>query len=251
VSIVALITDFGTKDGFVGAMKGVMLSINPNLRFVDITHEITPFEVLEGALILKAHYKYFPKDTIFLCVIDPGVGSEREPVAVRCGDYLFVGPKNGIFDLTLREINLPIKAHRIERYTLPRINETFHGRDIFSPACAYLSLGTPLEEIGKEISYKFLLPWEEPKEEGERIIGKIIHFDRFGNGITNVPCGKYKRGVFRDKELRVVSFFLEQKERGPAFVCGSFGYMELFIPMGNAKEELKVRKGEEVILYKS
>ncbi|GBC88898.1 Adenosyl-chloride synthase [bacterium HR13] len=247
-AVIALITDFGTKDGFVGAMKGVMLSINPQLQIVDITHHVEPFSVFEGALLLKAHYKYFPKGTIFVCVVDPGVGSSRKPLAVRCGSYTFVGPHNGIFDLALREMGGNVLAYQIENYTLRRVNETFHGRDIFAPVAAHLSLGLPIEEVGKRITYTFLLQWEEPVACENQIRGKIVYFDRFGNCITNVPCGAYTEAEFRGKKARVVSHFLEQKENEPAFLCGSFGLMELFLPMDSARDRLKIRLGEEVVL---
>ncbi|QWK19201.1 MAG: SAM-dependent chlorinase/fluorinase [Hydrogenobacter thermophilus] len=247
--IVALLTDFGTKDGFVGAMKGVMLSINPDLQIVDITHNIEPFNILKGALILRAHYRYFPKGTIFLCVVDPGVGSEREPLAIECGKYTFVGPHNGIFDLVLKDISMDILAYKIERYTLPRWNETFHGRDVFAPICAYLSTGLPLHEVGRSFEYNYMLKWEDPLSDGKKVKGKIIYFDRFGNCVTNVPCGNFTMGEFRGEKLRVVSHFLQQKVKKPALLCGSFGFMELFIPLDSAKDKLKVSLGEEIIFY--
>jgi len=247
--IVGLLTDFGTRDGFVGVMKGVMLSINPELQLVDISHQVEPFNVLEGALLLKAHYRYFPENTIFVCVIDPGVGSQRQPIAIKCGKYFFVGPHNGIFDLALKDIKEDILAYKIERYTLPRVNETFHGRDVFAPVAGHISKGISLENVGKRIEYEFLLPWEGPKLLENKIVGKVIYFDKFGNCITNIPCGNYAYGEFRGKKLDVVSYFIQKKGRKPAFVCGSFGYMELFIPMGSAQVLLKVKKGEEVSFY--
>jgi S-adenosylmethionine hydrolase len=247
--IVGLLTDFGTRDGFVGVMKGVMLSINPELQLVDISHQVEPFNVLEGALLLKAHYGYFPENTIFVCVIDPGVGSQRQPIAIKCGKYFFVGPHNGIFDLALKDIKEDILAYKIERYTLPRVNETFHGRDVFAPVAGHISKGISLENVGKRIEYEFLLPWEGPKLLENKIVGKVIYFDKFGNCITNIPCGNYAYGEFRGKKSDVVSYFIQKKGRKPAFVCGSFGYMELFIPMGSAQVLLKVKKGEEVSFY--
>ncbi|WP_448583537.1 SAM hydrolase/SAM-dependent halogenase family protein [Thermocrinis sp.] len=249
MSLVVLLTDFGTKDGFVGAVKGVILSINPYCQIVDLTHEIEPFNIKEGALILRAHYRYFSKGSIFLGVVDPGVGSERKAVALRCGAYTFVGPMNGLFDLAIRDIAMPIECYLIENFTLPRINQTFHGRDVFAPVCGYLSKGVPLQMVGKRIEYQFLLDWEEAKTFKDRVEGKIIHFDRYGNAITNVPCAKYSFALFRDKKLNVVSHFLGGERGRINALCGSFGYMELFVPMDNARERFGISLGERVSFY--
>ncbi|MFN3813890.1 MAG: S-adenosyl-l-methionine hydroxide adenosyltransferase family protein [Aquificaceae bacterium] len=248
MSLVALITDFGTKDGFVGAMKGVMLSINPKIDIVDVTHEVEPFNIFEGALILKAHYKYFAKGTIFVCVVDPGVGSERLPIALECNGYYFVGPHNGIFDLALQDIDRDVKAYRIENLTLPRINKTFHGRDIFAPVAAYISRGVTLEEVGRAFEYGYFLKWEKPVLRGDTLMGSVIYFDRFGNAITNIPCGSYLEGSIRNRKLPIVSHFLEQRGKEPAMLCGSFGLMEVFVPMDSAKELLKLKLNEPVLV---
>ncbi len=249
----ALLTDFGTKDGFVGAMKGVILSLNPDVRIVDISHEVQPFNILEGALLLKAHYRYFPAGTVFVAVVDPGVGSERRPIAVRCEGYFFVGPDNGIFDLVLKDLEGPPSAVVLENrdLQLPRVNNTFHGRDIFAPAAGYISRGVPIELFGRSVEYTYRLNFPGASVEGDRVRGEIVYFDRFGNGVTNVPCGDYSYGEFRGERLRVVPFF-QAGERGRLnFVCGSFGLMELFVPMGNAREEFDLRLGEEVLLWRS
>ncbi len=243
MSFVALLTDFGLKDGFVGALRGVILTVNPNARIVDITHQVEPFNILEGALILKAHYKYFPKGTVFLCVVDPGVGSKRLALAIKCGDYYFVGPQNGIFDLTLKEINSPILAYKIERFTLERINETFHGRDVFAPVAAHLSKGLDIQKVGTKVKYKFLLKWQDPLNKGTSIVGKVVYFDHFGNAITNVPCGKYKYAIYKGNKLKVCTHFMEAKKETLSTLCGSFGFMELFLRMGSAKD-MGVRIGD-------
>ena len=251
--LVALLTDFGSRDGFVGAVKGVILSINPGVQIVDISHEVEPFNILEGALLLKAHYRYFPPGTVFLAVVDPGVGSERKPIAVRCGDYFFVGPDNGIFDLVIRDLEGPPSAVVLENkeLQLPRVNNTFHGRDIFAPAAGYISRGVPLEFFGRSIEYTYRLNFPETQVEGRKVRGRIVYFDRFGNGVTNVPCGDYSHGEFRGERLKVVPFF-QAGERGRLnLVCGSFGFMELFVPMGNAMEEFGLKRGEEVLLWRS
>ncbi len=248
---VTLLTDFGTKDGFVGAMKGVILSINPGVPIVDITHEVEPFNILEGALILKAHYRYFPPGTVFIAVVDPGVGSERKPIALRLGDHFFVGPDNGIFDLVVKDFEGPPLAVVIKnkKLMLPRVNETFHGRDIFAPAGAYLSMGVPLKDLGREFTYETKLRFPDLKREGERLIGEIVYFDRFGNAITNIPCGDYSRGVFRGEMVKVVTYFQAGEKERLNLTCGSFGFMELFVPMKSARDELSLRLGEKVEVW--
>ncbi|MCS6875762.1 MAG: SAM-dependent chlorinase/fluorinase [Aquificaceae bacterium] len=244
--LIALLTDFGYSDGFVGCMKGVILSINPDAKILDISHDVEPFNITHGALLLRAHFSYFPENTIFLCVVDPGVGSSRLPVAVRAGNYTFVGPYNGLFDLAIKSIGDKPKAYKIEKYTLPRVSSTFHGRDVFAPVSAYLSKGVKLEELGSQIEYQFTLHWEEPRKEQSWLVGKVVYFDRYGNCITNLPCGNYSRGTFRNRELKIVSYFLQGSEQEPALICGSFGLMELFLPKYNARERLRVSLGEEV-----
>jgi S-adenosylmethionine hydrolase len=147
--------------------------------------------------VLKAHYRYFPKGSIFLGVVDPGVGSQRKAIAVRCGDYFFVGPMNGLFDLALEDIKKPIECRLIENFTLPRVNETFHGRDVFAPVCGYLSKGVPLELVGRKVEYEFLLKWEKAVEFEDRVEGKLTYFDRYGNAITNVPMRTLLQGCLQ------------------------------------------------------
>jgi len=245
--VVALLTDFGTRDGFVGVMKGVILSIAPNTPIIDLSHEVEPFNILEGALILKAHYSYFPEKTVFICVVDPGVGSERKAIVVETPKYFFVGPDNGLFDLVLRE-EKEFRTYEIanEKYTLPKRNKTFHGRDVFDPVGAYLKRGIRPEEIGKEINYEFKLKFPEPYRGEGFVEGEILYFDRFGNAITNVECSNYAQGVFRNRKIRVVSHFLEGTKGEINAVCGSFGLMELFVPVDNAKERFNLKVEEKV-----
>ncbi|MCS6998683.1 MAG: SAM-dependent chlorinase/fluorinase [Aquificaceae bacterium] len=245
-SLIAMLTDFGYRDGFVGAMKGVILGINPEVTIVDISHEVEPFNVFHGAMLLRAHFSYFPEGTLFLCVVDPGVGSERLPLVVKAGGYTFVGPYNGLFDLALESLREKPRAYRIEKFTLPVVSQTFHGRDVFAPVAAQLSRGLRPEEVGAPIEYEFTLRLEEPCMEEGWMVGKVIYFDRYGNCVTNLPCGNYKEGKFRGQRLYVVSHFLQGERDKPALICGSFGMMELFLPMEGAREKLGISLGEEV-----
>jgi len=248
--VIALLTDFGEKDGFVGAVKGVILSINKTVQIVDISHHVDSFNILEGALILKAHYSYFPEGTVFVGVIDPGVGSDRRGIIIRTKNYYFVGPDNGLFDLVLKgEKEFKIYEIKNSEFILPRKNNTFHGRDVFAPVAAYLSKGVEPEEIGPEIDYRFKLSFPDLNKEENFLEGEIIYFDKFGNAITNVPCGSYKYGEFRGEKIYPVSYFLAGKKDKLNAICGSFGYMELFIPMDSAKDKYALKLGEKVKFF--
>ena len=251
MGLIVFLTDFGTADGFAGVMKGVALSINPELQLVDLSHEVEPFNVLEGALLLKAHYKYFPKGSIFVAVVDPGVGTKRKPIAVKTKNYLFVAPMNGLLDLVLEE-EKPLKVVEItnKRYMLRSINNTFHGRDIFTPAAAYLSRGVPIENLGREVKYRKLLKFPKARKLSKKVVGEIIHFDRFGNAITNIPCGRFRYCIFRNCKGRYVKAFLYGVPQKPNFTCGSFGFVEVFIPQGDFKNSFKARKGEKVVCFR-
>jgi S-adenosylmethionine hydrolase len=244
------LTDFGNKDGFAGVLKGVALSINPELKCVDLTHEIEPFNVLEGALVLKAHYKYFPKGSVFVCVVDPGVGTKRPAIAVRTPNYYFVAPMNGLLDLVLKE-EKPLEVVQLTnpKYRLKAVNNTFHGRDIFTPAGAYISKGVPLKELGKPIKYRFLLKFPKPKRFPGGVEGQIVYFDRFGNAITNIPCGRFKRCKYLSYEGKYVPNFLSGIKDKPNFTCGSFGFVEVFLPMDNFGEKFRAKVGQKVKCY--
>lgn len=248
--LMVFLTDFGTADGFAGVMKGVALSINPELKLVDLTHEVEPFDILGGALILKAHYRYFPKGTIFVAVVDPGVGTERKAVAVRTENYFFVAPMNGLLDLVLNE-EKPLEVVELTnpKYRLKAVNNTFHGRDIFTPAGAYISKGIPLKELGKRIGYRRLLEFPKPKRLPKRVVGEIVYFDRFGNAVTNIPCRRFRYCTFRNLKGRYVRAFLEGDKERPNFTCGSFGFVEVFLPMGSFRDRFNPKKGEKVICH--
>ncbi len=250
VPLLVFLTDFGERDGFAGVMKGVALSINPSLKFVDLTHGVEPFDILGGALLLKAHYRYFPKGAIFVCVVDPGVGTERKPIAVRTENYFFVAPMNGLIDLVLEE-EKPLEVVEIKnkRYTLRAVNQTFHGRDIFTPAAAYISKGVKLQELGKPIRYRKLLRFPKAKRFPRRVEGEVVYFDRFGNAVTNIPCKRFKYCVFRNLKGDFVRAFLYGKRNKPNFTCGSFGFVEAFIPEGSFKETFGARRGERIICF--
>jgi S-adenosylmethionine hydrolase len=184
---IALITDFGIEDSYVGIMKGVMRKICPTADFIDISHSITRQNAREAALTLMNAYRYFPAGTIFLVVVDPGVGSERRPVAVSGDEYFFVAPDNGVLSYTLAELEL-LQAVSLskEEYHLELVSQTFHGRDIFSPAAAHLAAGIALSELGEAIEDLQRLPAPELRLLKDRLLGEVTHIDHFGNVVTSI-----------------------------------------------------------------
>lgn len=187
--IVAILTDFGLKDIYVGSMKAVMLSIHPHLQIVDITHAVAAQNVREGAFALLNSYRYFPAGTVFCVVVDPGVGSARLPIAVAAGDYRFVAPDNGVLSYVLAEMDAPFTAVEITNPRVRRSNvsHTFHGRDIFAPAAAHLAKSPELlNEMGNGLETVFTFPAPHLSFGRQRLTGEVMHIDYFGNIITSI-----------------------------------------------------------------
>lgn len=249
--IISLLTDFGIEDGFVGSVKGVIKTINPSVDIIDISHNVGSFDILEGALVLKAAYLYFPKGTIFTVVVDPGVGSERDAIIVKTKDYFFVAPDNGVISLAVEneKIEKIIKIQN-EEFFLTRDNNTFHGRDIFAPVSAYISKGVPVESFGKEKNNIIKVDIPRPEIKNGKIYGKIIKFDKFGNGITNIEdIPSFKRGEVRGIKIeKLASSFLEGEKGKLNIIKGSFGFYEIFVPLGSAKDMFKLDKEDEVVI---
>ncbi|RKX71524.1 hypothetical protein DRP53_01335 [candidate division WOR-3 bacterium] len=230
-SIITFLSDFGTQDYFVGAVKGEILKINPEAKIVDIGHDLVPFDIEGAAYLLESYYENFPPGTIHLVVVDPNV-SGRDPVILVGSDYFFVGPDNGIFDPIL--IRLKPARYRIN-ITGP-ISNTFHGRDLFGPVAARLSLGISPSELG------ILAPREVREREGPP---RIIHIDRFGNLITNLRRDKGKIGI-KGRIIPIVSSYLDVERGELLAIVGSSGRIEIACREGNAQEILKVVKGDEI-----
>ncbi len=247
--MIALLTDFGLDDGFIGAVKGVIKSVNPDVDIIDISHGIRPFDIFEGAIILKAVYSYFPEGTIFMCVVDPGVGTERKPIVVKTEKYIFVAPDNGLLTLALKNQKIEKIIHITnQKYMLKRDTETFHGRDIFAPVSAYLSKGEALENFGVEIESYKKIDFPEVYVENGYMVGQIIKFDRFGNGITNLEViPDFEEIVIRDFSIKkICRTFLEGSRDKPNIIKGSFGFYEVFLPEGSAKDVFSLKIGEKV-----
>ncbi len=250
--IIALLTDFGDKDWFVGVMKAVILGINPNVKIIDITHEISPQDVHQAGFVLWNAYKYFPDKTIFVCVVDPGVGSERKIIAVETKKYIFIAPDNGLLDFVLSEVDV-LRAVHVENkdYFLESVSSTFHGRDIFAPVSAYISRGVDLSELGKEVKLGTLKEMFVKVSNVGDYEGEVIYIDRFGNLITNLMVSKEFDGEVRLKDLVIgkISRTYSDVEIGQAVaLIDSSGLIEIGIREDNASKILGVGRGEKVFL---
>jgi len=252
---IALLTDFGTKDGYVGVMKGVIRSINPNVDIIDIAHDIARQNINEAAFVLWNSYKYFPRNTVFVVVVDPGVGSERRILCVKANGYFFLAPDNGVLKYVIGECHIQqVVEVTNEKYFLPYLSSTFHGRDIFAPVAAHLAHGLRISLLGKKVlNYGAGENFVEVAPEGGKFSGKVIHIDRFGNLITNV---KMPGDVSRYTSTRIgkvkigglAASYSEGKERSPIALIGSSGLLEIAVKNGSAKDQLKATVGDKVIL---
>jgi len=253
--IITLLTDFGTADGYVGEMKGVLFSSAPNATVVDISHDVPPHDVELGRLTVARYWKRFPDGTIHVAIVDPEVGSERAALAVSSSERYLVGPDNGVLSPALlmadaRAVRVPVPAHAAP---------TFHGRDVFAPAAAYLSLGVPLHRFGPEIADPVRVPWPKASREGDALVGQVVHIDRFGNLVTSIraselaPLGP-EASLVVEIGLAVVfglsAAYTEQSPGGLGAIVGSSNRLELFARDGNCRDRLGVTRGARVTVRK-
>lgn len=260
MKLISLTTDFGTRDWFVGTMKGVIAGIAPGTGVVDLTHEIPPGDIHAGAFSLLASYAFFPPGTIHVVVIDPGVGSERKPIAVKTARYVFVGPDNGVLSWALeKELVLGVRLLENRAVCLEHISNTFHGRDIFSPAAAHLSNGTAFESVGPAARTFQKLDCWAPIQRPGKVEGRIIYIDHFGNGITNIPNPQQqlKNGMecrVKGKRLWTVpyeNYFQAVPVSAAVAVPGSSGYLEVAVNAGSAEKILGLKRGCSVVLQQA
>lgn len=247
-------TDFGLADPYVAMMKGVILSINPAARPVDMTHQIRPGFVLQAAGLIRETYVYFPAGTVHLAVVDPGVGGARRAIALEAGGHYFVGPDNGLFWPILQDHPDGKTVHLTEsKYFLSRISRTFHGRDLFSPVSAHLSREVPLERFGPVINDPVELALPKPREKGDTLHGQILRLDNFGNLITNIHRMELEsflesaRPVVRVGDLVIETFgrVYSDVEEGEALaLIGSSGWLEIAVNLGRAAEYTGLDTGE-------
>lgn len=259
--VITLLTDFGTTDYFVAAVKGVILTINPQVSLVDITHEISPQDIESGAFTLLTCYRDFPEGTIHVAVVDPGVGSSRRPIVVRAGGYYFVGPDNGLFSYVYdREPSAQIYHVTATEYFRPSPSPTFHGRDVFAPVAAALSNGLAPEALGPRIADQVRLPPVAPiRDDTGKLHARIIHIDRFGNCITNLTHDDLPDHASFQLHVngRVVEtlrkFFTDEhgsKEQIFA-IWGSAGFLELAINGASAATALAAKRCDPVFVEQS
>ncbi len=253
MSLITLTTDFGLQDWFVGTLKGVILAKNPRATIVDITHGIAAGDMRGGALALAASCRFFPKHTIHVAVVDPGVGSARRAIAVKTERYLFLGPDNGVLSSALRSERIR-KIHVVsnEKYFLDPVSRTFHGRDVFAPVAAQLSLGLPLDRVGPATQDFVNLPWPQPKPRRSSIEGEVMYIDRFGNGITNLDQAALKKfpkpAVYlkRKRLCGVSDFYQAVPLTQPVAIFGSSGLLEIAVNGGSAAERYGIKVGDRV-----
>lgn len=253
--VIALLTDFGTADHYAGAMKGAALAICPDATLVDITHDIAPHDVLSGALELAAAYKSFPAGTIFVAVVDPGVGSTRRAIAADAGGYRFLAPDNGLLTLVLREASAPQVVELTERrYARADISRTFEGRDRFAPAAAWLASGIATAALGRAVTTWHELTLPRASRSGGVIDGEVMRVDRFGNLITNIDrallegIAGYAIDITAGNH-RVEAFVATYADVELDRVCalvGSSGHLEIAVNGGSAAARLGLARGAHV-----
>ena len=254
--IITFTTDFGLSDHFVGAMRGIILSINPDAQLVDISNAVPSFDILDGALAIAEAYRFFPPDTIHLVIVDPGVGSARRPLLARAGKHFFIAPDNSVLSLVLaREPQASVRHITEQKYFLQPVSQTFHGRDIFAAVAGHLSTGIAHEEFGPEISdyVRLAAPRPKPGANGETI-GAVIKQDKFGNLITNFvpadlpPDGRLRLRIAGREITRVCSSYSEGAPGEVFAIAGSMGLVEIAVNQASAAEICRVGRGAEVVL---
>lgn len=255
-AILTITTDFGNRDAYVAAVKGVALSLVPALRIVDVSHEIAPQDVMQAAFVLRGVVPYYPPGTVHLVVVDPGVGTNRRPVAARRGDQIFVGPDNGLFSLLFQ--GQPDEAVELDRTDLWRVPDpapTFHGRDIFAPVAARLAGGLPLADAGSPVEALARLHWALPISDDQGVRGWIVHVDTFGNCISNIPrdvleSARRSRGL----KCYVGNAILDELSSTygtvapgePVLLYNSMDLLEVAVFRGSATDLLEVRTGAPI-----
>lgn len=256
--IITLTTDFGLRDSFVGVMKGVILSECPRVRIVDITHEVPPGDVRAGAFVLLTAFRFFPRNTVHVAVVDPGVGSNRQSIVARTSDSTFIGPDNGLLSWALAGVRrVEVRQIKNASFCLPSVSATFHGRDIFAPVAARLACGARFTDIGPRMEKWTMLPWPEPRRTDGGWLGEVVYVDQFGNAITNLPTALVESAsgsvgaevsIRGRRRVPVMSFYRSVARGLPVAVPGSSGYIEIAINGGNAARILRIACGTTIRL---
>lgn len=250
--VITLLTDFGSRDPFVGMMKGVIAGICPEANVIDITHDVPPQDIRLGAFFLGRAARYFPPGTVHVAVVDPGVGTSRHRIAVASGGQFFVGPDNGLLSLAATHRSAVLVSRR--SYFLPQVSNTFHGRDVFAPVAAHIARGVPLARFGPEKRRIVGLRWPKPTQTKVGLLGEIVSVDHFGNLITNIEPEHWKSlrgarlsaGVLHHAKLSKTYEAVKVGELAVLF--GGYGLLEIAARQGSATTKLGLVAGDPVRL---
>ncbi len=258
--LIVLLTDFGWKDGYAGILRGVIWRISPGVQISDLSHEIAPQDILQGALTLGRAVPYFPPGTIFLIVIDPGVGTHRRPIAARCGENYFVAPDNGLVTIPMEEAmrkGQPVEVIHLNQpqYWLPTVSNVFHGRDIFAPVAAHLANGVPLADLGERIHNPIRLKFPLPVRTDQGWRGEILYIDSFGNLATNLR-GEHLQGrgkiivcIGQERIHGLVNTFGEGTPGQLVTLFDSSGALAISVTNGSAERTLAAHVGDPVEVW--
>jgi len=261
--VITLLTDFGTKDPYVAEMKAVIVSICPEAQIIDISHQIEKFNIRMGAFTLASAAPYFPEKTIHVAVVDPGVGTKRRPIIVETRRFFYVGPDNGVLMLSAQKEGIRhVCQISNPMFMLSKVSKTFHGRDIFAPAAAYLAKGKLPLEFGPEIRDYVVPEFAKPEIRGKTLLGEVVHIDDFGNIVSNISVEDLKKiGAkenrflsvkFKEKlfHLRFCSTYGDVAANQALALVGSHGFLEFSVNQGNAAKKFKVEVGDSVRLLR-
>ena len=256
--MITLTSDFGLKDPYVAEMKGVILSINPKAILIDITHDIEKFNIRMAAFTLASAAPYFPKGTVHLAVVDPGVGTERRAILIQTKQGFFVGPDNGISILAAQNQGIEhIYQLTNPKFMLPKVSSTFHGRDVFAPAAAHLDKGVKPSEFGPEINDAVKPEFTTVKRRNDSLIGEVLHIDSFGNIITNINEKEITQNHAKtvNVELPNISLkltfgktYAQAKPQEPIVLIGSHGFFEIALNQANAAQKFHAKAGDKIVV---
>ncbi len=260
-ALVTLLSDFGLRDPYVAEMKIVILTICPQVRVVDISHSVEKFNVRMGAFILATAARYFPKGTIHVAVVDPGVGTHRRAVLAETKHAFYIGPDNGLLMLAAHKEEIRhVYSITNQKLMLPRVSSTFHGRDVFAPAAAHLANGTPLARFGSEIKDYAMPHFAAPLLKANRIVGEILHIDDFGNIISNITQAELEKAGFRTERrltirlkgkpfrVNLCEAYGDVAPETALALIGSHDFLEISVNQGSAAEAFNVKAGENVVV---
>lgn len=259
--VITLITDFGLTDPYVAEMKAVILDINPDAKIIDISHQIEKFNIRMGAFVLAAAAPYFPKGTIHVAVVDPGVGTKRKPILIETDKAFFIGPDNGVLALAAKSQSVNnIYEISNRKFMSSKVSHTFHGRDVFAPAAAFLSKGVKPSMFGQETRRLFAPNFAKLILKGNMFTGEVIHVDGFGNIVTNFTA-KHLEALGLERvipiklkdlklKLKLCKAYAEVEAQKPLAIIGSHDFLEVSVNMGSAAETFKIKPGDPVKLYR-